>query len=267
VALIAIYRPYVVKPEEQKYDPEKRSDVARARAFAANEIRHAANGANQRASRSKSAVVKALAPEFAEISKICADLEGADEELAKCISQVDKLDAALQEHASKASAAGATGKMPRVADEFVTPAAKDHIKLYLRAKGPGPEEQKYLEMRRDPKLEPDALVEACNAAAAEATDMFNFMGKTGNEDVRKVSAHHKAATDGQCNRLKDTAAQIAVLKTCKEREKEVEKDEELQAECRLACSKAKGRIARGIVAGAFEQLVGLNEDVCVKKEE
>jgi hypothetical protein len=241
VALIAAYKPYLDKPKVQKYDPEKRSDLDRSCSHAANEIRHAANGASQRAVRSKSPVVKALSDEFATLAKACADLEG-DEAIAKCKDAVNKLDSVLQDHASKAAAAGATGKFPRVSEEFITEDAKASIKLYLQAIGPGQEEAKYLAMRRDPKAETDALVQGCDAAAAEAGATMAFMGKSGNEDVRKVSAHHKAAVDGQCNRVK--------------------KDDELKAECVLACSKTKGRIKRGIPAAPFEQLIPLDEEIC-----
>jgi len=261
VALIAIYLPHLDKPKVQKYDPEKRTDLDRACSFAANEIRHAANSANQHSTRSKSQVVKELAPHFATISKICANLEG-DEAIATCKAGVNKLDATLQEYASKASAAGATGKFPRIAAEFITDNAKNAIKPFVQAKGPGKEEAKYLAMRRDPKVAPDILAMACDAAANEAGATMKAMTAAGNDEVRKVSAHHKAAVDGQCNRTKGSAALVATLTSCKERLDDVKKDEDLEAECVLACSKTKGRIKRGIPAAPFEPLVGLNEDVC-----
>ncbi len=266
VALIAAYKQYLDPPAPQKYDPEKRSDLERACAFAANEIRHAANGASQRAIRSKSPVVKALADELMTVAKACADLEGY-EQIAKCKEAVNKLDSVLQDHASKAASAGATGKFPRVADEFITEDAKNALKLFLQARGPGPEEAKYLEQRRDPKVDPDTLVMSCGAAAAEAGATMDAMGKTGNEDVRKVSAHHKAAVDGQCNRMKDAAGLVSVLKQCKDKHDALDKEEELKAECVLACSKTKGRIERGIPAACFEQLTALDEEVCKELRE
>jgi hypothetical protein len=265
VALIAIYTPHLDKPKLQKYDPEKRTDLDRACTFAANEVRHAANGVAQRAPRSKSPVIKALVPELEALSKTCADLEG-DEEIAKCKQQVLKFDGVLQDFASKASSAGATGKFPRVSKEFITPAATEHSQLFLRAKGPGTEEAKYLAQRRDDKLDPNMLVMACAAAAGEATETFNFMGKTGFEEVRKVSAHHKAAVDGQCNRMKDGASLVGGLNICKERADEIDKDEELEKNCALACSKSKGRIHRGIPAAPFEPIVQLYDEVCKKDD-
>ena len=262
VALISLYQPHLDLPKPQKYDPSKRTDLNRACAHAANEIRHAANGARQRLGRSTNASIKELAGAFAEVSKICADLEGNPEELAKCKDAVNVLDGKLQDHASKASKAGATAKFPRVAPEFVTDRARESIKLFLQAKGPGPQEKKYLDSRRDPKAAPADITMGCDAAAQEAQVTMDLMAKSGNEDVRKVSAHHKAAVDGQCNRVKDSASLLGGLQTCKEREDDVKKDEELQAECKLACSKVKGRIDDGVRAAAFEPMGELYEYVC-----
>ena len=258
VGLISVYVEHLDKPKPQKYDPEKRTDLDRAAQYAANEIRHAANGASQKVAKSKSEGIKALTAVLDNVSRTCAEVEG-DEQVGKCRDAVSALDAALQEHASKASAAGVTAKFPRIAPEFITEKAKVALAMFNEARGPGPVEAKYLEQRRDTKVTPDELASACEAGAAEATATLNKMEKTGDAEIRKVAAHHKAALDGQCNRMKDAASLVSTIVQCMATEK---KDEEMEAACRLACSKIRGRVERGIPTAGLERLSKDYEEGC-----
>jgi hypothetical protein len=89
------------------------------------------------------------------------------------------------------------------------------------------------------------------------------MEKTGDAEIRKVAAHHKAALDGQCNRMKDAAALVATIETCKAAVADGKKlDEEMDAACRLACSKIRGRVERGIPTAGLERLPKDYEEGC-----
>ncbi|MEQ9322322.1 MAG: hypothetical protein RIF41_24365 [Polyangiaceae bacterium] len=261
LGVISAFKPHLDKPTPKKYDPEKRTDLDRAVTFAANEVRHAANGSAQRLARSKSEAVKALGKPFEEVAKTCADVEG-DEAAGKCKATVLALEKALAGANDKAKAAGATTTFPPIAEATITDEAKKLLAQYDEARGPGEQEKKYLEMRLDESAEPAALAAACDAAAAEAGVTFNQYKASGNEELHKVSAHHKAAVDGQCNRVKEQAGTIEVLEACKKEEGAPE-----EAECKLACSKAKGRIAKGIPAAPFERMKKDYEEVCEEDEE
>ncbi|HHH27642.1 MAG TPA: hypothetical protein ENK57_04765 [Polyangiaceae bacterium] len=260
LGIISAFKPHLDKPKPRKYDPEKRTDLDRAVTFAANEVRHAANGAAQRIARSKFEAVKALAKPFEEVAKACADVEG-DEAAAKCKETVLALEKALADANDKAKAAGATTTFPPLAEASITDEAKKLLAQYDEARGPGEQEKKYLAMRRDESAKPADLAAACDAAAAEAGATFNQYKASGNEELHKVSAHHKAAVDGQCNRVKEQAGTIEVLEACKKEEGAPE-----EAECKLACSKAKGRIEKGIPAAPFERMKKDYEDVCEEGE-
>lgn len=261
IGLIAVFKPHIDKPKPQKYDPEKRTDLDRAVTFAANEVRHAANGAAQRLARSEAEEVKALAKPFEEVTKACANVEG-DEAAAKCKAQVEALEKALKEANEKAKAAGATATFPPVEESSITDEAKKLLAQYDEARGPGEQEQKYFEMRRDESVKHTDLAMACTAAATEATATFNKYKASGNEELHKVSAHHKAALDGQCNRMKGLAGIVDVLVACKEEAGAPE-----EAECTLACKKTKGRIEQGIPAAPFERLKKDYEEACEEDEE
>ena len=263
IALISVYRPYLDKPKVEKYDPEKRTDLDRMVTFAANEVRHAANGASQRLARSKSEALKPLADAFTAVAKTCAEVEG-DEAAAVCKGEVAKLEKALADSSDKAKAAGATGTFSVIGEGSIDDGAKKAVADFLTALGPGEQEKKYLAMRRDESVKPDDLAAACDAAAMEAGTTMTTVKALGNEEVHKVAAHHKAAVDGQCVRMKELAALVATLDGCREKVDKKEKFDE--AECKLACSKVKGRVDRGIPAAPFERLVKDQEGLCKEIE-
>ena len=211
--------------------------------------------------RSKSEAVKALAKPFEEVAKTCANVEG-DEAAGKCKETVLALEKALTDANEKAKAAGAATTFPPIAEATVTEDAKKLLAQYDEARGPGEQEAKYLAMRLDESAKPMDLAAACDAAAAEAGVTFNQYKASGNEELHKVSAHHKAAVDGQCNRIKEQAGTIEVLEACKKEEGAPE-----EAECKLACSKAKGRMAKGLPAAPFERMKKDYEEVCEEDED
>jgi hypothetical protein len=260
VATMAAFKPYLDKPKPQKYDPEKRTDLDRAVTFAANETRHAANGASQRIARSKSEAVKAFATPFENVAKTCAEVEG-DEAAGKCKEAVSALEKAMEEANSKAKAAGATGSFAKLEPGSIDDAAKKLVADYLMARGPGKAEEKYLEKRRVKDTKGADLAAGCDAAASEAGAMMKTIKAMGNEELHKVAAHHKAAVDGQCNRMKELAGIVEVLEACGKEEGAPE-----EAECTLACSKAKGRMKHGIPAAPFERLEADYKEVCEKDD-
>ena len=74
IGIISAYHPYLTPPDfSAKYMPSRHNDNDRAMAAAANEIRHAANGANQNVERAGAAGTKDIEAGLKGVAVACAD--------------------------------------------------------------------------------------------------------------------------------------------------------------------------------------------------
>lgn len=257
VATVAAFQPYLHQEEDKTaYAPTRRADEIKQAFYAATEIRHAANRARQKADRSTSSVTKELVPTFEKLNKACTNPEDMDD-VAKCDAEVKALDAVLQDHASKSSAAGATGTFPRVVPEAITDAAKASRDRFKKAMGPTEQEIKYLATRADKSISPQDLITACQTAANTANEVMNEFQKAGDPELQKLAAIHKLSLDSQCNKLTMTDSLLTGLGLCtpeeiKKRPKPPPGEEESD-ECQRVCAQSKTQIDKGIPAAAFEK--------------
>lgn len=256
VGIISVYRPHLIAPDpsKDKYAPKNHNDLDRAMYAAANEIRHAANGASQQVERAGGTGTKELEDALKGVAVACAEAKEMDE-LAKCNASVSALDAALVKAEAARTAAGATTKIPHIASESITEQAKKASAGFLKSKGPSPTEAAYLAKRSDPNAVVADLISACQAAASEAEGTQAQMERA-DEPIRLVAVTHKMALDSQCNRLSTTEGLRKEVGECKKKAK--------SAECKVTCGKAKGLIDDGLPAAAFEPMSKEYAAVCEK---
>jgi hypothetical protein len=255
VALIAAYLPYLAPPDtKDKYAAKRRPDLERAAAAAADEIRHAANGARQNIDRSGAAATKDLVAALAAVSAACTEA-GDPAAVEKCSASVKALDGALQKTGAAAAAAGVTAKYPRVAPESITDDAKKAIAPFLKAKGPGPAETAYWGKRADEKIAVADLVSACQAAADEIGATSQAFEKAA-EPLRLIAVTHKMSIESQCNGLNATEAVRKDLQDCRKKAK--------SSECAIVCGKAKTIVDDGVPAAVFASLEKDYADICSK---
>lgn len=256
VGLISGYRPHLIPPDEtkDKYAPKRHNDLDRAMAAAANEIRHAANGASQNVERQGAAGTKELEAALKAVAVACADATEMDA-IAKCNTTVGALDGALIKADAARAAAGATTKIPHIAPESVTEGTKKAIAGFLKAKGPSPTEAAFIAKRSDPNAAVADLISACQAAGTEAEGTQKQMERA-EEMVRLVAVTHKMAIDSQCNRLSSAEGLRKEIGDCKKKAK--------SAECKITCGKAKGLIDDGLPAAAFDPMGKEYAAVCEK---
>ena len=254
VALIAAYRPYLHAPDgKDVYAPKRRSDLQKAGACAAGEIRFAANAARQKIDTS-SAPTKELEGALAEISKACTD---ANESSAfdTCDAAVQALDASLAKAGTAATAAGVTVKVPRVSPEAVNDEAKKAIAPFLKALQPGPAEQAYLAKRSDEKASFSDVFAACQGAADEAAKVGAAF-EHADEPLRLVAVTHKLSIDSQCRALEATDALRKDLGDCRKKAK--------STECKAVCAKVRTRLEDGLPAAAFASMSADTDTICGK---
>jgi hypothetical protein len=252
IGLIAAYSPYLAPPDpNEAFAPKKRPDAERAAACAANEIRHAANGARQKL-KSDAPTTKILEPAMSAVTTSCTDASEATG-VEKCRAAVKALDEALAKSGTESAAAGVTAKFPRVAPESVTPEAKAAMAQFLRARGPGAAEQAFMTKRADPKVTVADLTSACEAASGEAGDVAAVLEKA-EEPLRLVAVTHKMSLDSQCRALTTTEGLRKEVEGCKKNAK--------TTECAIVCGKAKVRLEDGIVAAAFSPFEKEVADTC-----
>ncbi|HZO16409.1 MAG TPA: hypothetical protein VFB62_24210 [Polyangiaceae bacterium] len=276
VGMMAAYEPYLThSSKEAKYAPNRRADEIKQAFFACDEVRHAANRARQ---TGKSSVTKELVPLLENIARACADpdeLPAVD----KCRAQVKAFDTALGQHAEKAAAAGASGKFPRVAPEYLTNKAKASLAEFKSAIGPSEGEKKYLVKRPDKNVAPADLISGCQAAATEATDIMNQFEKAGQPELKKLAAIHKLAIDSACHKLETADGLKQGVIQCRER-KEKNKGKpkppppppgsdipDPEEECQRICAQAETLIKQGIPAATFADMEEIHKEACEDEED
>ena len=264
VAVIAAYLAYLEpKALAGKYAPTRRPDFDRSATFAGNGIRHGANTARQKLQASSSPVLLALAEPFVAVTRACADLPGIEGSL-KCKTAVQALDAALQDAAGKAAAAGVADPFPRVADSAISDAAKKEIAPLVQAMGSGKEELSFYAKLEDPAATAQIIVDACQAAEDEGTTNMKAVEKI-DEEVRKVAAVHREMIKATCARVGRADKARAELDSClQEKEKKKVLSKERDEECRLICSGGKAAIEEGLPAAAFAKIPELYKELCEK---
>jgi hypothetical protein len=254
VALIAAYQPYLRAPEgKDAYAPKRRNDLQKAGACAAGEIRFAATGVRQKLDSSAPAT-KEIGAALAEISKVCADA-AEETAFATCNGAVLALDAAIVKATAAATAAGAAGKLPRVAPEAVTEEAKKAISPFLKALKPGPAELAYFTKRSDDKAAFNDVLSACQAASEEAAGMAKGF-EHADEPLRLIAVTHKLSIDSQCHTLEATEPMRKDLSDCRKKAK--------SSECKVVCAKVRTRIEEGLPAAVFATLEADADTICGK---
>ena len=255
VGIISAYQPHLVAPDfSAKYMPTRHNDSERAQAAAANEIRHAANGAAQNVERAGAAGTKDIEAALKGVSVACADATEVDA-LAKCAAAVKALDEALVKGDAARTAAGAATKIPRVAEASITENAKKAIAGFLKAKGPGPAESAYITKRADPAASAADVISACQSAAGEA-EATQKQFERADEPIRLVAVTHKMSVDSQCNRLSTAEGLRKDVADCKKKAK--------SSECKVTCGKAKNMLDDGLPAATFEPLAKDYAAICEK---
>lgn len=256
VALISAYLPYTADPgAKEKYATKRRNDMQRATEQAANEIRHAANGARQRVNREDTPPTKALADAFAAISTACTDAN-EQAKLDACTAKVKALDEALGKFEAACTAAGVTAKVPRVGPAAVTEDAKKAIASYVKARGPGQAEAAFVAKCADEKATIAAVFDACKAASAETEQVANAYEKA-DEPIRVLAATHNMSVGAQCNALAAVETAQKEVLACK--------NKATTPECRNSCAKIKTVLDEGIPAAAFASLEKEHAEICEKK--
>lgn len=264
VAVISVYLPYLdPKPLAGKYAPTRRPDFDRSATFAANGIRHAANGARQKLQAETSAIANALAEPFVAVTKACADLPDL-ESSAKCKTAVQALDAALQDAAGKATAAGLADAFPRIGAPAVNDVAKKEVAPLVQAMGGGKAELAFYATLEDAAATAQRVVDACQASEEEATGNMRAVEKI-DEEVRKVAAVHREMLKAVCARVARADKARADLDSCvQEKEKKKVLSKEREDECRLVCTAGKAAIEEGIPAAAYAKIPELYQQLCVQ---
>lgn len=248
VALISAYRPHLkVLPATDKYAPKRRPELDRASAAAANEIRHAANGARQKIDASSSPAAKELVTAFQAVAGACADAT-EDEAVDKCGATIDALDAALQKNADS----GDGRKLPRIAPESVTDDAKKAIASLLKTKGPGPAEEAYIKKRGDAATSVADLATACQAAQGEV-DAIAAQFEKADEPIRLIAVTHKMSLDSQCHKVEVAEALRKDLEGCRKKAK--------STECKIVCSKVKAQLEE-LPAAVFSTMEKDHPEIC-----
>ena len=248
LALIAGYKPFVAPPDDKdKYVPKRRPVYERSAAAASNEIRAAANDARQKIPSTAGPVGADIVKALNDVAGGCADAAD-DAAFAKCITSVNALDDAL----GKAQSASGIS-FGKVATATPTEASKKAIGRLEKVKGPGPAEKVFFAKRADPAATPQAVIEACHAAAAEVDTIANQFEKA-DEPIRVTAVTHKMNIDAQCHRFEVLADLQTNVTDCKKTPK--------KPECVTACGKAKAEIEEGVPAAAFETLTKAVADSC-----
>ena len=255
IGLISAYQPHLTPPDfSAKYMPSSHNDSDRAMAAAANEIRHAANGASQNVERAGGAGTKDIEAALKGVAVTCADATET-EALAKCAGAVKALDAALVKGEAARVAAGASTKIPHVGPEAITEGAKKAIAGFLKAKGPGPAETAYITKRAEAAAPAADVIAACQSAASEA-EATQKQFERADEPIRLVAVTHKMSIDSQCTRLSTAEGLRKDVEGCKKKAK--------SAECKVTCGKAKNMLDDGLPAATFEPLAKDYAAICEK---
>lgn len=254
--LIAAFLPYLDPPDmSDKYTPRRSNDREKASAYAADEIRHAANSARQTLQRSETEATKPLVAALGATSAACADTKD-QAAFDKCKASVKALSEAIEKTEAASGAAGSPVKLPRFTPDAVTDDAKKSLATFLKARGPGAAEKTYIEKRADPKIAVSELISACQAAVDEA-DATARVYEKGEEPLQVISALHKMSVESQCGNLNAADASRKDLETCKKKPK--------TPECPTICGKAKAIIEKGIPAAAVAPLEAEYTEICDKK--
>ncbi len=246
-----------------KYAPTRRPDFDRSATFAGNGMRHAANAARQKLQAESAQVSVALAEPFVAVARACADLPGS-EGATLCKAAVLALDAALQDAAGKATAAGVTDRFPRVSEEFLSEVAKKEVAPLVQAMGGGKVELEFYAKLENSAATAQNIVDGCQAAEDEATANIKALEKVG-EEVRKVAAVHREMLKAVCARVGRADKARAALESClqeKEKKKVLSKDRE--EDCRLVCTGGKAAIDEGLPAAAFTKIPDFYKELCEK---
>ncbi|MEM9696432.1 MAG: hypothetical protein AAGA56_28065, partial [Myxococcota bacterium] len=215
VAVIAVFQPHLkATPPKNKYVPANQGDVVEARVYAADQIRHAANGVRQKLMMSKSAPVKELVAPLTAVASACGEKRYA-EEVDKCVVEVEKLDAALAAAETQAKAAGLTS-FPRLGPAAVNDAAKAREKAFVDAKGPSPDEAALLAKMEDAGAKPDDVAEACTKAEGQSNTIVASLKGKSDEALEKLAIVHNQKLKGWCVRIKDQNAFLAGIKACED---------------------------------------------------
>lgn len=255
VGLLSAYQPHLAPPDDkQKYFPQRHADLDRAMAAAATEIRHAANAARQNLERAGAAGTKDVEPALKGVTVACTDATEL-EALAKCATAVTALDAALQKADAARTAAGASAKIPRIAPESVTSAAKKSLDNFLKAKGSSAVDVEYVKKRSDPGVTSADVISACQAAVAEADTTQKQFERT-EEHIRLIAVTHKMSLESQCGRLSGADTMQKDVAGCKKKAK--------TPDCKVVCGKAKAMISDGLPAAAFEPFAKEYAEICEK---
>jgi len=249
VGMIAAYLPYIAAPDtSDKYEP-KRGDVDRATVYAANEIRHAANGLRQRLQRKGGATANALGASLGEVAEACADLP-KPEALATCRDKVTALEAAL----AKAETDGGQ-KLARAEPGAITEAGKKSLEPYVEVRGPSDAEKTFMKKRGDAAIKLSGVASACEAAAFGLESTANKYEKR-NEDLRLVAVTHHQAFQAQCTKMRRAEVTWAQVQGCEKKPDE--------PDCKIACGKANAMIKNGVPAAALENIGEDVEKFCKK---
>jgi hypothetical protein len=253
VGIIAAYRPHLEPPDgKDKYAPKRRNDLDRAAVYAATEIRHAANSARQRIELVKAPEIKELLEALRSATVTCA--EAADPPgVAKCSAAVKTLDAALKK--TDAAAAGVV-KIPQIVPEAIADESKASLDKFLKAKGPTAAEKEYEVKRSDPKLTPDDVIAACQAANSEAEAIADAHEKA-EDALRAIAATHKMALDAHCGAVSAAETVRKELEACRKKK---------TPECSISCGKAKAIVEDGVPAAALIPLEKEYPETCDEKK-
>jgi hypothetical protein len=258
IALVSIYLEHVKVPEKpEPYMPKRRPDLEKASLAAANEIRHAANGAKQKLERGSNEATKDLVTALGAVATSCAEATEPGQQ-DKCVASVKALDAALEKSSAAATAAGASGKYPRVGPQALTEEAKKAAAPLLKTRGPGSVEADYFAKRKDPALSAADLIAACQAAQGEVDGMAKAFEKA-DEPIRLVAVTHKMSMDSQCNGLNGVEKLRGELAECKKSKKKT-------PECTNTCGKVKALVEDGVPAAAFAGMAKEHEETCAEKK-
>lgn len=258
VAMMSAFKPHLDIPKlEGEYTPkDNRNDLSAASYYAANAIRHVANDARQKATRSESAVAKELAAPITEVAKACATPDD-EQDVDKCKATLEALDEALADASTKAEAAGAAA-LPRLGDAAIDDEAKAEVALFVAAKGPNPAEKALLDAMKDESKTPKDLLSGCEKTMGELDGVIMKLERKP-EELKEVAIVHKEKVKSWCVRMKDMATILDALEgPCA--------DNADTDECKQMCAKGRRRLSQGTVAAAFEKLKKVRKEVCVDEE-
>lgn len=258
VALISIYIDHVKVPEKtEQYMPKKRPDLDKASLAAANETRHAANGAKQKLDKYGEPAIKHLVTALGGVATACAEATEVAQQDA-CVAAVKTLDGVLENSNAAAASAGASGKYPRVGKEAITEEAKKAAAPLLKTLLPGSAETAFLGKRKDTALTVADLLTACQAAQGEVDTMTKSFEKA-DEPIRLVAVTHKMSMDSQCKGIEGVEKLRGELAECKKSKKKT-------PECTNTCGKVKALVEDGVPVGAFAGMAKEHEETCAEKK-